>query len=238
MKTELVLIGEKYHPLISNLSFPDETEIIYIPDNPDVDKRLSGHADLSAFGFPDGKLVLAKYLACTDLPERLKGYGIEVFISDYAQKPDYPNDCNLNAKWIGNDLVCNPNTTDPIILQLASELGMNIISVKQGYTACSILTLDSETIATSDEGIQKVFQDTKYTVLKSINDGIHLEGFRNGFIGGCGFRLTNGTLYFSGPLSSYDTDISRFLEKKGYKRHEIDLPIPEDIGGGIVIPVK
>ena len=67
-----VIIGQKYADLLEKPLQNLNIHPLFVPDNPDVDARLSGHADLSVFHAGGERLWLAPYLRETDFQKRCK----------------------------------------------------------------------------------------------------------------------------------------------------------------------
>ena len=64
MKT--VLIGERYKELLEIPLKNQNFDVLYIPDNPNLDQRLAGHCDLSVFKYKNC-IFLADYLRHSNL---------------------------------------------------------------------------------------------------------------------------------------------------------------------------
>jgi len=113
---------------------------------------------------------------------------------------NYPDSAFYNAVVTDNLLIHNLTITDPNILELAGIRKQ--IHVNQGYTRCNLLPLPGEKFITSDKGIYMVLTHEGFEVLYVNPDGILLEGFPNGFIGGvCGVLEKN--VFIAGSLSFF-----------------------------------
>jgi hypothetical protein len=96
-----------------------------------------------------------------------------------------------------NLLIHNLAITDPKIIELAGKRKQ--IHVNQGYTRCNLLPLPDEKFIASDKGISTILTKEGFEVLYVNPDGILLEGFPNGFIGGvCGVR--DNKVFIAGSL--------------------------------------
>ncbi len=230
MKT--VIIGERYKekldkPLVNHGFIP-----LWLPENPYVDNRLASHTDLSVFQY-DKTIVLASYLKEeTKLVNYLTNRGFDVRMSEVKQGIVYPNDVNLCAAVIGNKLLHNTRFTDPRIL----ELHLKQIIVNQGYARCTVLTLDNKNIITADYGICRAVETEEINVLKISEEGISLDGFDKGFIGGATFK-NEDTIYFTGKIDHHSNakQIKDFIFSCGLKCCVLSDEPVFDIGGAVVI---
>lgn len=123
-------------------------------------------------------------------------------------------------------------TTKEIFEKLKSN--RKYIKINQGYANCSMICFENH-IITSDEGVYKTLKAEAINVELVTTDGIILNGYKNGFIGGtCGF-VTDNILLFYGDVTKYrDYDIiKRIADEENVK---ILYPKDEDFVdlGGIV----
>ena len=90
-----------------------------------------------------------------------------------------------------------------------------LITVKQGYTKCSILPISEKAIITNDPSIASALLPFGFDVLKLPYGDILLPGYNYGFIGGCGGVSPKGELLLFGELNNYiyHQEIMRFLLK-------------------------
>ena len=99
-----------------------------------------------------------------------------------------------------NLLIHNLLITEPVIKTKAGTRKQ--IHVNQGYTRCNLLPLPDDVFITSDKGIYTVLTKERLDVLYVNPDGILLDGFPNGFIGGvCGVK--DDVVFIAGSLSAY-----------------------------------
>ena len=82
--------------------------IFFLPDNPDLDPRISFHTDLSVFSFGD-TVVCAPYLY-SYLTEKIGNINV---ISGEQPKSPYPYEVLYNAALVGDKLFCNVKYTSP-----------------------------------------------------------------------------------------------------------------------------
>ena len=131
----------------------------------------------------------------------------------------YPDDIRFNAACTGKYFIHNLSYTDEKLLLAAKAMDMQLVNVRQGYSKCSIVVVDENSIITYDEGIVKScrrFPDLE--VLKVEKGHVKLEGYDTGFIGGASGRVGN-EIIFNGDLSKHPDfeSIVDFIENKGLK---------------------
>ncbi len=233
----MIIIGEKYENALREPLSAFSADILWLPDNPDVDPALSGHADLSVFA--EGEEVwLAGYLKNSDLTDRIARTGRRVRFPETEQKPVYPGDVALNVCVAGERLFYNPKTASPSLVRyLTEERGLRPVPVRQGYTKCCTLPAGREAVITSDEGIASAANAEGMDVLKIAAGSVELEGFDYGFIGGAAFRLDDGHIAFTGSLEHHPEGerIAGFIRKYGFEPVFLtDRPL-FDIGGAVIL---
>ena len=67
--------------------------------------------------------------------------------------PEYPEDIRYNAFSTGKYFIHDLRYTDKELLRAAEDLGLIPVSVRQGYSGCSIVPVDEDSIITYDRGI-------------------------------------------------------------------------------------
>lgn len=238
--SELVL-GRKYADILEKSLKSFEIGIIKIPDNPFVDKRLSGHADLSVFHLGQNKLLAAPYIKGGRLEGELVKRGFIVNYADIAQSNEYPLDAQLNACALGDKLIANKSVCcADIINYFTIDVKSAMVAVKQGYSKCAVCVVDKNSIITADRGIAVSAATQGVDVLEISAGHVELEGFPYGFIGGASFKISSDKLAFTGRLDEHPDKkaIFSFLEKRNIKAVFLsDRPI-FDIGSAIPITEK
>lgn len=128
----------------------------------------------------------------------------KVFHGNPAQLgPLYPADCIYNACSTGKFFIHNLKITDPSLLALAEDSGLIKIHVSQGYTRCSALPVDENSIITYDQGIAQACREQNGPDVLLVRPGhVQLPGYDCGFIGGTGGRVGN-EIVFNGDLSAH-----------------------------------
>lgn len=228
-----LLIGERYRPRLQEPLCARGTDVLWLPDNPDIDPRLAGHADLCVYRASDRTVFCAQgiYDHFVNYVTN-RGYELRV-IGQQGSK--YPADAGLCLCAVGHNVIYNERTADPAVLPYLSG---TLVDVPQGYTKCSVCVVSDDAIITADDVIARRAASAGLDVLKISPGHIVLEGFDTGFIGGASFLIADRTLVFTGTLDMHpDADaIDRFLAKHGVRAvYLTDEPV-FDIGGAVALP--
>lgn len=236
-----IAIGEKYSDVLDNSLKSLGISPIYVPDNPFVDDRLSGHADLSVFHTGGKDIFLAPYLKNTEFSKKITDLGFNIHFLDIKQDKLYPLDATLNACAFGDTLIYNKDVTSQDLVKHFEKVGEhNLISTKQGYARCSVCIVDENSIITSDRGIYNAAVTYNVEALLITQGYVELPGFQYGFLGGASFKIARDKLCFTGTLNSHP-DKNKILDFLNSRNVEplflTDLPI-FDIGGAIPITEK
>lgn len=148
----------------------------------------------------------------------------------------YPDNVALNAVYIGNKILCKKSSLHPQIKVFCERKGINIINVNQGYTKCSTLIIDDNSIVTDDESIATKAMKSGIEVLKIEKGDIYLDHNNYGFIGGASVRIGN-SVYFFGDINTHRnaSEIKTFI-----KKHNLNIVCTGayqliDIGGVVVL---
>ena len=128
----------------------------------------------------------------------------------------YPNDILLNAAILGKYLIGKISALSKALLELSDEMGLIKVSVNQGYAKCSICKVSENAIITSDRSISSAAKAFGIDVLDIAQNGVYLEGYNCGFIGGASGN-DGKNVFFCGDISLHPNgkEITRFCEKHG-----------------------
>ena len=144
----------------------------------------------------------------------------------------YPSDCIYNGCSTGKYFIHKLKITEPALLNKCSEYGLKLIDVPQGYSRCSALPIDENSIITYDRGIARACRQNNGPEVLLIQSGfVHLRGYDTGFIGGTAGRIEN-EIIFNGDLSAHPdfSEIKSFiLERKLTLKYFENEPLT-DIG--------
>ena len=233
-----VIIGEKYCNILQNSVENLGINVLPMPDDPYVDARLSGHADLSVLHLGGNKLLLAPYLKGSEFSQQLGNMGFDLQFADIEQSSLYPGDAQMNVCILGNKVIYNPKTvSDAIVKYLTIGNRAVQISSRQGYSRCSVCVVSDDAIITADEGIYRSAKAHGIDVLKIMPGYIDLPGFDYGFVGGASFKISDTKLGFTGGLDRHP-DAEQIIEFTSL--HNVDIVYITDkqafdIGGAIPI---
>ncbi len=224
----MLIISNKASLKFKNFLTDQNIDFIETIDNPNLDKRIGDHPDLSLFVLDSENIILAEEVY-SYYKDKLPGKNL---IKGSSTSKKYPRDSIYNLLTFKDFYIHNDFTEENIERSL-KERNFKHLFVKQGYSRCSIIPL-RESLITSDYGIYKALKD-KVNIILLDNDKIELDGFDRGFIGGtCG--LVQDKLIFTGDISRHK---SFDLIKKSCDRENIKIIYPEvplvDIGSLIWI---
>ena len=168
----------------------------------------------------------------SDLSLWLKGDGVRFTFSADEVAPTYPHDVGLNALKIGGKLFCRNSSASELLLRTATAHGLEIVDVKQGYPACTVLKLSDSAAITADRGMAKALEEHGIRVTLIEQGDISLPPHEYGFIGGAG-EVDRDTLYlFGDPMTHRDGKrIVEAAEAEGLKVVSLSGGILRDLGG-------
>ena len=144
----------------------------------------------------------------------------------------YPNDIALNVLSVNKTVFCNLKHTAKEILEYARNNNYNMVNVNQGYASCSTLVVGDKYAITADKGILNALKAENIDCLLINENGIRLDGYDYGFIGGSSAVIGN-TVYFFGSLDNHPSskEIKAFLEERKVEYVEITNDVISDFGG-------
>ena len=144
---------------------------------------------------------------------------------------DYPGDARYNAICLDRYFVHRLDITAPKLLKKASEHGLELINVRQGYTKCSSVVVDGKSIITADNGVASALEKLPGMDVLRVRPGyVMLPGFATGFIGGASGRIGN-EVWFNGDITAHPdhSAIRSFIEERGLGIRWFDYEL-EDVG--------
>lgn len=195
------------------------------------------HADMQCITIDDTVIVLNR---CEKLYSQLKNEGINIIKSLEPINGTYPHNIKLNAKVVGNRLLGKIDFLDSKLKELCINKCYSLINVNQGYSACSILSINNNSIITADKSIQRALKDSSIDVLKIREGHIKLHSADNdtcGFIGGASCMIDDNNVLFFGDISMHpDYEIIRkFCFDRCVNVHYIKKIPLTDIGGAVLL---
>lgn len=199
-----------------------------------IDNETKYHPDMQFFKLSNDAILYANRL---DGIDEISNCDLKIIKTEAPMGEAYPFDCLLNCFYAKESLICGRYVAEEIIDE-CNRTCRDVVRVKQGYSACSTVRLSNSAFITSDITIYKALAAIGCDVLKVVNDGIGLNGFGNGFIGGCAFSDTDSEfLFFTGDISKHInyTEVSSFCRE--HKKIPISLSDAAlyDYGGAIVL---
>lgn len=209
-------------------------EVLSFPENPNVDKRVAHHSDLSFFFDGNDTLFIENELS--EYADLLKTYCQNVVVIKKKLGKEYPKDVLLNCVCVGKNFICNSETVSDEVFDKMKNSGYNIVDVKQGYTKCSVVPVSDNAIITDDESICAECKKCGIDVLKVSKGSVFLDGFDYGFIGGATGKISESEIIFNGDIDDHPDykEIDLFLKKYGIKAISFKGKL-EDIGS--IIPI-
>lgn len=216
------------------VSFFEKYDRVYkIPTLKQIKDSTARHPDLACC------LIGKELIASPELFYFLKKekFPFKIIKGLAIPKSKYPSDIAYNAAIVGSFLFCKKKYTDPVLLQKASEAKMTVIDVKQGYSKCSVAAISSNALITSDRGIYKQATELGIDALEVTPNGILLDGYAHGFIGGCCVKKEK-KIIFAGDLSRHpDFDrITTFCKEHGTITEYTEAFQLTDLGSPVFIP--
>lgn len=230
-KVKLVICG-KLPPFISQFLAEKGIDFFETEENSAADVAVRTHADMVAVHLGGNKVFVEKNQK--KLIENLRGNGFDVITSQSSTDGAYPNDIGLNVALFGNFAVGNFRHTDTELLNSISDY--KSISVRQGYSKCSILPVNEKAVITDDSSIYVALKTFCDVLL--INKGdITLSGHDYGFVGGAAAKISKNEILFFGDITKhrdYNAIVS-FLKKYGCKAVYIEGEALNDLGGFVTL---
>jgi hypothetical protein len=114
----------------------------------------------------------------------------------------------------------------------------SFVSFKQGYAKCSVIPVKENAFITSDKSIYKKLTEMKFDCLYADGRGIRLNGYSNGFIGGCVGKVSKDLIVFTGNIELHNdyTSIRDFCRNHGVEIYSLSTEPLYDYGG--LLPVS
>ena len=193
------LIGSKYIDEISELKELG-IECLTLKANPLLEEEINSHADILAFNFGNGQVLLNNGSIGED---ELKKIGINPVIYNNKISSPYPNDIPLNVAFTGKHIISNSTYTAKEIIDFTHKNNIEIINTTQGYSKCNLCIVNGNAVITEDKGLACLLKNYQFDVLLISSGDIFLSHTHYGFLGGASCKIAPDKLYFSGDLSSH-----------------------------------
>lgn len=179
--------------------------IFKLPRQRNLPLPIASHTDIAMARV--GKRIFTSRAYREENPELFsemeENLPFEFIYTDEAPMGEYPLHAIFNCLVIGGKAFARTDALSPSLAEHLQCEGYDIIKVKQGYPACTVLPLSGSLAITSDRGMARALGSSGISVkLISDSSAIALPPYPFGFIGGSGAVLGD-TVYFFGNLSSH-----------------------------------
>lgn len=124
--------------------------------DPRLQPQIAHHADMQIFHLDQNRIFVLKGEQA--LRKKLEAAGFAVAETAAEPAAKYPGDVLCNALLLGNKLLANLGSVDPLIYSFVETLGLQTIHVNQGYTRCATAVVNDHAIITMDDGIYAAAQ--------------------------------------------------------------------------------
>ncbi len=225
-----VIIGADYNGEIYKNLQNLGIEPIFTTKSTNVRQGVQNHADLAFCQLSSKEILLSKEQK--DLCDKLRNFGYNTEFIEEDLGADYPNDVFLNCVRLGNHIFYNPKTVSAKIHDFIRNNDLIEVSVRQGYTKCSIAPVSIDSFITDDISIGSRGAEFGFDVLVISKGDIKLQNFDYGFIGGATGKIAEDKMLITGKaekLSDCDK-IKKFLFKHDVELIELTNGAVEDIG--------
>lgn len=175
--------------------------LIYTPRFNSLPQATASHPDMQIIKL-DGRNFLAAQEGFEYYKNQLSEYNVNVICGENLGDK-YPLDVKLNALFYENKIVCHKDYIDRTLLSYVEKNGIEIIHTRQGYAKCSSVDMKGS-VVTSSKPICKVLSENGVRSYYAEPQNIKLDGYGNGFIGGCGGYIGENILFFSGDIRKYE----------------------------------
>ncbi|HOP50312.1 MAG TPA: hypothetical protein PK887_06790 [Ignavibacteriales bacterium] len=212
----IAIIDKRVSATIKN-NLKKYAEVIEFQTDNITYNSISGHPDIF-FTKVDKNLYIP-----LNLPESyvkiLEEHKISYNIVNQKVGIKYPQSAILNIATNEKYIFHNEKITPKEIIENNKE--KKFISVKQGYTRCSLIPLPDLYI-TSDMGVYNQLLNNNLKVIYVTNENIIIEDYDKGFIGGTTGIIGN-IIFFTGSLKHYSwgEKLRKYIEQQNFEIIEL-----------------
>ncbi len=230
----IALLDPRLPKVISENLRRYEIESIEVPLCDSVDVPIAGHPDIQLF--LSGRSCFVHPEMPRSFIEELSQY-FEVTTGDSFLRSKYPHDIAYNVAQVGGVAFHKKENTDPKIRKFFERNKIELIDVTQGYTKCSTVIVDRESIITSDMKIDRVARERGLNSLLISPGHVELPGYKYGFLGGATGQ-TDEYVFFTGTINHHPDkmDIMEFIRSRG--KELVFLSQDKVIDGGSILIVS
>lgn len=179
--------------------------VIKTPPSKKLGRAVCSHPDILMFKYGNEIITSADYCdeaayVFSDIREMCPG--VKISFTDECFAKEYPKDAIFNALVSGGKIYCRSASVSPAVTELAKRCGLDVVDVRQGYPACTVLSLGNGVSVTADNGMARALRENGEQVFVIENGDITLPPHEYGFIGGAA-GVFGGVAYFLGDLDSH-----------------------------------
>lgn len=214
-------------------SLPDIKKVFRLPPDDLIDSPIRCHPDTILCVYGENIYCHYEYAEKNrGLLDEIRGMtGLKLSPVSQERNGSYPFDCGFNALIYKNTVIGRKKS----LCQPLSEICED---TNQGYAACSSLAA-GDCILTSDPSVIKVLSKLNIPYRELYGQDIELDGYKNGFIGGCGGSFENKVCVFGDPsLTETGKQLSDFCREKSLDLISLCGGKLTDHGGIIFIGIR
>ncbi|MGM9551022.1 MAG: DUF6873 family GME fold protein [Clostridia bacterium] len=194
----------------------DNTSLVIPPyENKRVHPSLTKHTDLT-FCYLGQGIAVCERESYNYYKEKLEKFNMTLIEGEKTLDMHYPSDAAYNVAIVGKKIFCKKSITDPVLMREAEKMGYKIVNINQGYGKCSVCPVSENAAISGDVSFARAAEREGVEVLLITNKGILLQGFDNGFFGGCAYMKDKNTIAFNGDITKHPDyeKIKNFLKSK------------------------
>lgn len=237
MKIKIATVDSRIDPEAERKLTMLGYRVLKLPPFSRLSEAVASHPDMLLFRIGNEYISYADYCeeasyVFSDLSLLSVGTGARFTFTADEVSPEYPCDVGLNALVIGNKLFCRKESASHTLIEAAVREGIEIVNVKQGYPACTVLKLSDEAAITADLGMAKILEKHGIRVTLIAEGGIFLPPHKYGFIGGAAEAYC-GKLFFFGDVTTHPDGkkIIDAAESEGLAVVSLSDGVLRDLGG-------
>jgi len=189
-----------------------------------VAEPLAGHPDIQMF--LHGKNLFVHPGIGISFLKRIEKYANIIQCSTGLSKT-YPYDIPYNIACTGKIAFHKTGFTDKTIAEYLSLNKIETLNTNQGYSKCSTMIVDEQSIVSSDKSISEAARKSGIDCLLITEGYIDLPGYKYGFIGGASGRF-HDTVFMTGILDNHP-DMERIYRFVRSKRMKLQILSTENI---------
>ena len=173
-----------------------------MPPAEGLSSPIASHPDMLVAKLGDNIITTADYVErASHVFSDIREYAphIKIHVTDEKYSPEYPRDAILNILPLGRRVFLKKDSVSQAVIQVAESLGYEIVNTRQGYPACTVLSLTAKDAITADPGIAITLREWGISTTLIENGAITLLPYEYGFIGGAS-GVCGTDVYFIGDI--------------------------------------